>query len=245
MPLIVLSIIVQLALVVHIIKTGRPLTWVFIVLFFPLIGSLAYFIVELLPEFRSSRTARSLERNISKTVNPHKNLKVASQNLEVADTVQNAIVLANECLERSRFAEAKELFARHLKGVHADDPVLLLGLARASFGLGEFQETIRALDLLKEKNPSARSAEGHLLYARALEQLGQVDAAMHEYEVLRSYFSGPEPTCRLALILKSRGETQRALELFQKIVKESNIAGKHYNNLHKEWVTIARREAAI
>ena len=53
MPIIVISIIIQLALVVHIMKTGRNTTWVFIVLIFPLIGSLAYCIIELLPELRA------------------------------------------------------------------------------------------------------------------------------------------------------------------------------------------------
>src|SRR5262250_2860377 len=101
MSYFIISLIIQLALVVHILKTGRGLMWVMIVLFFPLIGALAYFIVELLPELSQSRTARNMRRGISKTVDPHKDFRSATQNLAIADTVQNAITLGNQLLEKS------------------------------------------------------------------------------------------------------------------------------------------------
>ena len=243
MSFLILSLIIQVALVVHIIKTGRGLMWVMIVLFFPLVGALAYFIVELLPELSRSRAARNVRRGITKTVDPNKDFRSAEQNLAIADTVQNAISLGDQYLDKARYDEARDLYQRFLKGVHADDPVLLLGLARAHFGLGEFTEVVRVLDRLKEQNPDFKSPEGHMLYARSQEALGDTAAAIHEYEALCRYYPGPEPTCRLALLLKQGGETQRATELFQRIAEESRIAGKHYNALHKEWVALARREA--
>lgn len=243
MPFFILSLIIQVALVVHVLKTGRNVSWVFILLFAPVIGAIAYFIVELLPGLQNSRAAHNARRRMADTVNPHRHLQAATQNLAVADTVQNAMILADQCLAKGRFGEAKELYERSLKGIHADDPVLLLGLARACFGLGELQQTLDALDRLKEKNPSHRSAEGHLLYARALEQLQRRDEAIHEYETLSAYYPGPEPVCRLGLMLKAGGEQARAAALFKRVVDESRIAGRHYNNLNKEWVQLAQRES--
>jgi hypothetical protein len=242
MPYFIISLVVQLALVVHILKTGRNMTWIFIVLFFPVIGTLAYVIVELLPELKNNPTANRARRKLSNTVNPNRDLQAASQNLAVADTVQNAMTLAQECMDKSRYEEAKQLYERCLKGVHADDPYLLIGLAQAQFGLNDFVGTIKALDRLKETNPAHRSAEGHLLYCRAQEQQGNLDAAIHEYEVLATYYPGPEPTCRLASILNARGKTQEARTLFEKVLNESKVAGKHYNTLHKDWISLARRE---
>src|SRR5690242_2182741 len=117
MPIFIVSLLIQLALVVHVIKTGRNTTWVFILIFAPMIGGLAYLIVEILPELLNSRGARKARRSFSRAVNPDKDLRAASQTLAVADTVQNAIVLAEQCLERGRFAEAKELYLRYLKGL--------------------------------------------------------------------------------------------------------------------------------
>ena len=242
MPIAIISLIIQIALVVHIVKTGRNMTWVFIVIFVPLVGSIAYFIVELLPELSGTRTARSLKRNISEAVDPNKDFKSASQRLALADTVQNSMTLAAECLARGKYADAQDLYSRCLKGVHSDDPDIHLGLARAQFGLGEFGEAVKTLDALKAKNPDYKSADGHLLYARCQEQLGNTEAAIHEYEALVSYYSGPEPSCRLALIFKSQGKTSDANRLCERVLSESKFAGKHYNTIHKEWVSLAHRE---
>jgi hypothetical protein len=242
MPIVILSYVIQLALVVHVLKTGRNMTWVFILLFFPAIGGLAYVIVELLPEWTGSRSARNLGRSVAKAVNPNKGLQQAAQNLAVADTVQNAIRLAEECLDKGRYAEARDLYAARLKGVHADDPALLQGLARAQFGLAEYAAVIATLDQLKEANPGYRSPEAHLLYARARDESGDKAAAEEEYEALCGYYPGPEPFVRLGLLLKASGRTERAHELFQRVLDESRIAGKHYSTLHKDWVAIAKRE---
>lgn len=242
MPYLILSLVIQLALVVHIIKTGRNMTWVFIVLFFPLVGTLAYLIVELLPEWSNSRSGVTARRKLTRLANPEGSFKNASRNFEVADTAQNAIRLAAEYLEKQQYQQATELYQRALRGIHADDPVLLLGLARARFGLDDATGAVQALDLLKEKNPGHASPEGHLLYARAKERLGDLHAAAHEYEALAGYYSGPEPTCRLAAIYKAQGRTEEARALFQKVVHISRIAGRHYNDLHKDWVAMAQRE---
>ncbi|WP_428312506.1 tetratricopeptide repeat protein [Hydrocarboniphaga sp.] len=242
MPYFILSLIIQVGLVVHVLKTGRNMSWIFILLFFPLVGTLAYLIVELLPEFSNSRGAHQARRQLSKTINPDRELRQATQQLAVADTVKNAIALAEQYLQKQRYGEARDLYQRYLKGIHADDPQLMTGLAQAQFGLGEYQAALDTLERFKEKHPQLRSADAHLIYARSQHELGNTDAAIHEYEALRGYFPGPEPTCRLATLLKASGQPDAARELFQKIVDESRVAGSHYNRINQHWVAMARRE---
>jgi hypothetical protein len=244
MPFFILSLIVQVSLVVHVLKTGRNTLWVFVLIFAPLIGTLAYIIVELLPEWTDSRGARAARRNLGRAINPNKGLQVATDRLAVADTAQNAIALAEECMLKQRFTEAKELYSRALKGLYADDPVLLMGLARAHFALGEYAAVIERLTELKAKNPSHTSADGHLLFARAQQELGNKTTAIEEYEALVNYYPGPEPACRLAMMLKGIGEPEKATALFNRVMNESKTAGRHYNTIHKEWVATARRELA-
>jgi hypothetical protein len=243
MPLLILSLIIQVGLVVHIIKTGRNTVWVFIVLFFPVVGALAYAIVELLPEFTRSRTAHRARRGLVKAVDPDRDLREARQRFEAADTAQNAIALAQLQVDRAMYGEAKALYERFLTGIYASDPALLEGLARAQFGLKDFDGTVATLDRLKQTNPDHRSGEAHLLYARALEGAGRRDAAVYEYEALVRYYAGPEAACRLALLLKAGGDAVRARELFEGVARNSRNAGAHYNDLHREWVELARREA--
>lgn len=243
MPFLVISVLVQLGLIVHVLKTGRNMIWVFILLFAPFIGGLAYLIVELLPEFMNSRGARRAKRGVANAIDPQRDLRNASKQFAVAGTVQNSLILANEHLERSQFKEAAELFERCLHGLYADDADILFGLAKAQFGLGDYAGVIGTLDRLKAANPKARTADAHLLYARAHEESGAVDAARVEYEALAKYYPGPEPRCRLALILKARGDLDGARNLFRHVRDEAEVAGRHYNEIYKEWVALARREA--
>lgn len=242
MSLLILTYLVQLALIVHVLKTGRNAIWVFVLLFAPFIGGLAYFIVELLPELMGSRGARKARRSVANAIDPNRDLRAASQQHAVADTVQNSLVLANQHLERQQYREAADLFGRCLRGLHADDPDILFGLAKAQFGLNDYAAVIATLDRLRETNPKARTADSHLLYARAQEESGAIDNAKTEYEALAKYYPGPEPRCRLALILKARGDAEGARKLFAGVVGESEVAGRHYNQIHREWVALARRE---
>jgi hypothetical protein len=243
MPILILSILLQLALIVHVLKTGRNPIWVFILLFAPVIGGLAYLIVEILPELTAGRTGRRLRSSVARAVNPDRDLKQAARDLAVAGTAQNAMKLAGEYLAKGRFAEARDLYAGALHGVHADDRDLLLGLARAQFELGEYREVIESLERLRQSHPGLKSPEGHLLYARAKEESGSKEEAIQEYEALAKYSSGPEARCRLAMLLKERGDAERARAIFRDVSSESKVAGRHYNSIHREWVQLAQREA--
>lgn len=242
MPLYIVLVVIQLALVIHVLKTGRAMTWIFIILIFPLIGGMAYFFVEVMSDFKNSRAGYAVRSELSKTLNPDKGLREASRNFSMARTTQNALTLGDELLDRYDFEGAKGLFEEHLVGVHANDPELLQGLAKAHHGLHEYQEVIDTLNALKKHNPDRTTADGHLLYARALEGLGHDEAAIAEYETLVTYYSGPEPLCHLARLLQKRGETLRAHGLYEEVVKKSEVAGRHFNKIYREWVALAKRE---
>ena len=53
------TIILQVALAVHVARTKRPFIWIFIILFFPLMGSLIYIIAELIPELERNNTLQT------------------------------------------------------------------------------------------------------------------------------------------------------------------------------------------
>jgi len=54
----IIGIVVSLPLIIHCIRTGRNTIWVIVLLSLPLIGSAAYFFVEIFPELRSSRASQ-------------------------------------------------------------------------------------------------------------------------------------------------------------------------------------------
>jgi hypothetical protein len=54
MPLGIILLLIEIALIVHAAKTGRFWAWGLVILFLPGFGALAYVLVELLPEWFGS-----------------------------------------------------------------------------------------------------------------------------------------------------------------------------------------------
>lgn len=245
MPFFLLSLVLQVCLVLHVVKTGRNTTWLWIVILLPLAGSIAYLVVEVLPDFLGGRMGRSASRKVGALINPNKDLNEALKNYEISSSTENAIRLAQAYLEKGMHAEAKQLFEKSLTGLHKIDPNFMFGLARAQFGLGEFENCKQTLDELIKLNPDYKNEEAHLLYARTLETLERFEEATHEYETLCKYFTGPEAKYRFALMCKQLGKIEQAQKLLADILFLARTSGNHYNILHKEWIQLAKTESKI
>ena len=244
MPALVLVVGLQLLCAAHVIRTGRPTQWLFIILALPLAGCLAYFFVEILPELGRSRAARQAVRDIGAVIDPERELRELAERAAKADTVANRAALAEECLRLGRAADAKRLYQACLTGLHVTDHALMLGLARAQSALGEHGDACETLDRLRAAHPGLDCPEGHLLYARSKEQLGEVEQALIEYMALAEYHPGEEARCRLALLLQKTGRVAEARALFEQVVRSVERAGKVYYRAERDWYEVARRNLA-
>jgi len=234
-------LVAQILCAVHVMKTGRPYYWIFIVIFAPMVGMIAYFVVEILPELSGSRTARSAAAGMGRALDPGRAVREAERNLEMTPTTGNKAALADAYLEVGRADEAAALYRDTLMGVHATDPGLMHGLARSEFARGNFAAVEQVLDDLREANPKFQSAECHLLYARSLEKQGKAERALHEYEALAPYYPGQEARCRYALLLEKAGQHRESQRLFREICQSVEMSPRHARRLQREWYDIARR----
>jgi hypothetical protein len=239
--LALLNILLIVACGVHVVRTGRPYWWIILIVMAPFIGGLIYFFAEILPELLGSRTARKVAGDISQIVDPDRRLRELIDQLQLSETAENKRALAEEYLGRGNAPEAERLLKSALTGVHADDPHILYALARAQFALAQHAEAIATLDLAKERNPEFRSADAHLLYARALEECGRISEAREEYEAVQSYFPGAEARCRLAMFLEKQGESARARVLFEDIVRAYRRVHRTIVQSEREWYEIAKQ----
>lgn len=244
----IIPILISLALVVHVFRTGRNTIWVFLFVFTalnPLTSLLcwaAYFIVEILPGLMGSRTAKRAASGLRKTVDPHRDLRQASQKLAVNDSVDSRRKVADQLFDRGRYDEAIEHYRAAMTGIYAHEPLLKLGMAKAQFAKGQIAETRRTLDELIANNPDFKSSEGHLLYARALESEGAIDKALSEYKALSKYYSGAEAIYRHALLLKRQGQLEQANTMFKELLANAELAGAVFRKEQREWLDAAKRE---
>lgn len=240
MPLLILSVLVQLALVVHVMKTGRATYWIFILLMMPGIGAAAYFIVELLPELTNSRGGRRAAHGLKKALNPGAELRQRQREHKLSGSVDAARHLAQELIDNGRYADAIEYYQSAMTGIYEHDPDLMLGLAQAQFGSGDAESSKQTLDMLQDKNPDYRSADGHLLFARALEQCGDANEAEKEYAAVAKYYPGAEARVRYAQLLEKLGKTDLARAEYADIVTAAELAPRHFRAAQKDWIATAK-----
>jgi len=240
MPILILSVIVQVGLIFHVVRTGRSTYWIFFILIAPGIGSLAYAIVELLPELSGNYRARSAVRGVRKTLDPGGDLRRLEKEHELSGSVDSTRHLAEELMDAGRHQEAIVRYEDALTGLYEQDPDLLLGLATAQFANDQFEDARQTLERLMENNPDFRSSDGHLIYARSVEACGDIARAREEYAAVAAYFAGAEARLRYGRFLESQGDTEAALAEFEEIVTSADVAPRHYRQAQKTWINDAK-----
>jgi hypothetical protein len=235
-------IVLQIVFVVHAIKTGRSFIWVFAIVFLPLLGSLAYFAVEIVPDLFRSQGAQRFRTQAAAMADPNRSFREAKRAVEMTGSIDAKRALAEEYLRRGRYGDAIVLYREALSGQFHDDPALLMGLARAQFLHGDGAAAQAALDTLQAADPSFISHDAHLIYARALELQGKDEEALGEYARLIPYYPGEEARARYGLLLQKTGHAADAQAQFGEILKSLDGAPSHYRARQREWSEIARRQ---
>lgn len=232
--------LLQIMAVIHVIKTGRNWYWFWIIFFFPLLGVIIYFFVEIVPGFQQGGFQGATENSLNALL-PGRRLKHLQAALEESDTVQNRKALAEYYLSNGEASKAVELYRSCLTGVFKDDPHVNLGLGCALVEAGEPAEAEKILGALRKRNAAYETSKRDLFYARALESQGKKDEALQAYgEILQKYSSEVEGACRLALLYEQNGQKDKALPLYEDLVKKSKRFSAHYRREQIAWIKKAK-----
>ena len=242
MPLFIVVVALQVIAVVHLLRTGRDMRWIFLIVLLPLVGTLAYVIIEVLPSLNQNPSARRVLRRARATMDPNRGVREGALDYERSQNIETATRLAAELTKAGQVDEAIRICNEARTGLFEDDPKILLALANAQFAATRYLDAIATLDYLRQKHPSHRSPDGHLVYARALEESGAPERAAEEYQSLSRYYPGAEARVRQALLYKKIGRADEAAEMFAAILKDARLAPKHFRRSQREWIELAERE---
>jgi hypothetical protein len=242
LPVSILVIAIQVGLIVHVIKTGRSMLWIMAIGLLPLVGALAYLVVEILPELFGSRTARRAKSGVTRMLDPNRDLRRAAAEVEISGNVDARRRLAEELMERGQFDAALDTYRGGLKGIFEHDPTLLLGSARAQFAKGDFAGARATLERLTGQNPDFKSADAQLLYARTLEAQDALEEAERAYAAVAPGYPGAEARLRYGVLLKKRGKLEEARRVLKDLLDGARLGPAHYRKAQGEWLERARRE---
>ncbi len=138
MPIALILGVLDIVLVVHAARSGRFYPWAYVILMIPGFGALAYVLVELGPEWFGSYQGQKARKSIVRAVNPEGRYRALTDELAITDTVANREALAAEGLALGKFDEAKHHYDDILARPLGEEPIYMLGRARAEFGAGRW-----------------------------------------------------------------------------------------------------------
>lgn len=196
--------------IVHCLRQGRNPYWILPILIFPLVGSLAYLLVEVVPGLGARREVRLAKAAAVKTIDPERDVRFARDALDTADTAANRVAMADALAEQGKWSEAILHYGEAQAKVPLPDRAVQIRLAKANLEAGNAGEARRLLETLPETHSAAERDRGSLLLARALAECGETEAAIALFTDIGERLPGAEAQCRHAALLIEQGRDAEA-----------------------------------
>jgi hypothetical protein len=238
----IVSLLIQVGLIVHVVKTGRSWLWVAAIGFLPGAGTLAYVSWSCCRNcsaaaVRGARNPASSASSIriAACARPTPKSRFPATSMRAAGSPTSSSRAANT-IGRSRSTAAAST------GIFEHDPALLLGLARAQFAKQDYAAARITLQRLADHNADFKSADARLLYARTLEAVGALEESEREYAAIAPAFPGAEARLRYGLLLKRRGKIEESRRVLKDLFDSAEIGPRHYRKAQAEWLQLARSE---
>jgi hypothetical protein len=245
LPAFGLSLLIAIALCVHVVRTNQNMFWLWVILIFQPLGGLIYVVAILLPDLLGGTRARRLGQAARETLDPGREYRQAKTAVDEAPTVHNRMRLAAAAAALGRHAEAEVLYGEAAQGIHADDPTLLLGRANALLELGRPAEALPLLEKLGEDEARApRSAAVSLAFGRAYEGLGRFADADSAYQSAAGRMPGLESLARYAAFLAHTGRRPEAVEALADIDRRIAKASPQFRREGRVWRDLAAQAIA-
>ena len=223
---------------IHCMRKGTQNKWIWVIVFIPVIGCLAYLFTGILPV----RNFGGWQEGISGIfISPAGRIRRMENNLRFTDTFNNRVMLADAYLATGRTNAAIELYESSLTGAFEENEHVLIQLIVAYH---ERQQYDRVLPLAKRvySRPQFARSKAHILYAIALEKTGEAAMAEQEFRKMKARFSYFEARYQYGLFLQRAGRKEEARQTFADIVDEApHLSSRERRDSHT-WIRQAKDE---
>lgn len=224
--------------VFHCIRKGNQNKWIYIIVFLPVIGSVAYFFSEILPGLKRSRGPQI---NIGAVINPGGQIKKLEEKVRFADTFNNRMELADAYLAGGMTDKAIGLYESSLTGAFAENEHGIMQLATAYYAKEHYEDVIKTAKKVYRTHQFARSPV-HLLYAKALEFSGQPELAESEFKLMKGRYFNFEQRYEYGMFLERADRVEEAAALFEQMLEEApHLSGMERRNA-RVWFSKAKDE---
>jgi hypothetical protein len=230
-------VLLQVACVVHVLKTGRPYWWIWIIFGFPLVGLLAYVFLEVRPSWRRLDLP-SLLWNFRSSAD---RIRILEGWLEESSTVKNRLALADELQNAGRYDRQCQVLSEGLRGAFADDAQLLMRLSQAHLEAGRPAEAEQILRKIAPPRSSDAQFQLAVLRARVLAGWGRQAEAEGLFQELIARKKSEAPRFYFAEFLLRTQRPEEAITLLKDILRQYRRGTPVWRYQERKWFYAARR----
>lgn len=218
MPLFLIPYALQLLCVVHAIKNNKNTYWVWIVLFVPYVGGLAYILVEILPGLTGTSGVRDVRSTLIDFINPNQRFEVTKQKASYSPSYKNLIEYADMLLERKEYAEALKIYESQNAGIFKGDKELLYRIALALYYYGDYPRAMELVrGLFREDEKLLKSSRESLLYLQILEKTEDPERVKEEYRAVNQRIQNNTIELPYLAFLLAQGDHAEARRVIERI----------------------------
>jgi hypothetical protein len=188
--------------------------WIWIIIFLPVVGSLAYIFMEMM------NTRRFEGSSFANIFASKPSIRRLEENLRFSDTFNNRVMLADGYFENNELSKAIELYNSSLTGAFEENEYVHTQLLKAFSATGQFEKVVSIGKKLYHL-PTFPRSRAHMLYAMALDQLGRTAEAEKEFRMMQARFSFYEARYQFGLLLIRHDRREEAKQLYLSMLEES------------------------
>lgn len=211
------TIICQIACVVHCVRHGRNTFWIWPLVFFPAVGCVAYFIVEVMPGMGGNRHIRTMRAQAAKAIDPQREVREARDALGLADTIANRIRLGDAYGRVGQYGQAIPYYREAIGSQALPDDRTQTKLANALFEDGQIDAAREAVGAIERPVGQSERDRLDLLRARIFDHLDRKDEALAIYKDVVTRMPGEEARCRYAALLLEMGRKREAQGVLEEV----------------------------
>jgi hypothetical protein len=227
----------QLICVIHCIRKGNQGYWIWLIVFLPVIGCIAYLFEEII----TKRGIKNVQSGIGNSLYPSGKIKKLEANLRFSDTFHNRVALADAYLYAGMHDKAIELYESSLTGNFTENDYVFSKLILAYFHKKDYEKVI-PLGKKLSGQPQFMRSRPHLFYALSLHYRGQHEAAETEYLKMRSKFANYEARYHYAKLLIHVNRHEEAHQILSDLLNEIPHLSYRERRENRQWFTQSKTD---
>lgn len=211
-------VIIQVFCLYHAYKNKANQLWFWLIIFFPLLGSILY----LYDHFFNKKNVAAISEGLKGMVNSNYEVEQLEKELKLTDSYTNKMKLANKYLEVERTGDAIHLFESCLKESQQSKEYIYLPLMEAYYDKKEYLK-VTQLGSELENNKEFNKSRAKIFLAWSWYRLGKIEEAHRAFQDTDLRFSNYWHRLQFIAFLQKTEQFEDASAILEELQSEFTV----------------------